>query len=272
MGSRSRSTLVVGLVRDPDASPAMAQLVDLADTRGDGHRRLGPLDADGVRAIAAVYAGDDVQEVPLESIARASGGVPGRVHEVMSEWAEQEATRRLAASAEFLATERRTRSADLEFANNIIGLKLGRLYGDAGTVVDASYGDCPYKGLAPFEEADAALVLRPGAARRRACRPDGGRRACSRSWGRPEAGSRRRSRPAWFPRFEPGCCRGAIAGALAVIRPGEHPMAELEHRRAAQWRRGRVVLVVDQFEEVFTTCRDDGGAKPFCRATRFDGG
>ena len=54
---------------------------------------------------------------------------PERVHEVMSDWAEQEATRRLAAAAEFLASERRERTADLEFANNVIGLKLARLYG-----------------------------------------------------------------------------------------------------------------------------------------------
>ena len=96
--------LVVGLVRHPDASRAVSRLIDRVDRRGDGHRRLAPLDAAGVREIARLYAGADVHEVPLESIARASGGVPGRVHEVMSDWAEREATRRLAAAAEFLAS------------------------------------------------------------------------------------------------------------------------------------------------------------------------
>ena len=100
-------TMVVGLVRDPEASPELARLIERLDSRGDGHRKLGPLDAEGVREIARQYAGDDVHEVPLESISRASGGIPGRVHEVMSDWAEQEATRRLAAAAEFLAAERR---------------------------------------------------------------------------------------------------------------------------------------------------------------------
>jgi class 3 adenylate cyclase len=97
-------TLVVGLVRDPSGSPALAQVIERADERRDGHRRLGPLGIDEVREVARLYAGADVEDVPLESILRASGGVPGRVHEVMSEWAEQEATRRLAAAAEFLAT------------------------------------------------------------------------------------------------------------------------------------------------------------------------
>src|SRR6185436_797526 len=133
-------TLVVVLVRDPDTSPAVARLIERVDSRGDGHRRLGQLDAAGVREIARLYAGVDVEEVPLESIARASGAVPGRVHEAMSDWAEREATRRLAAAAEFLATERRERSADLEFANNVIGLKLARLYGVEETSVEPDSG------------------------------------------------------------------------------------------------------------------------------------
>ena len=153
------ATMVVGLVRDPEASPDVGPTDRASRSRGDGHRKLGPLDAEGVREIARQYAGDDVHEVPLESICRASGGVPGRVHEVMSEWAEQEATRRLAAAAEFLAAERRTRAADLDFANNVIGLKLGRLYADDRTVVDQRHGECPYKGLAPFAEADASLFF-----------------------------------------------------------------------------------------------------------------
>jgi class 3 adenylate cyclase len=119
--------LILAVAREPDLSPAVAALIECANERGDGHRRLGPLGAEDVREIARLYAGEEVQEVPLESVARASGGVPGRVHEVMTEWAEQEATRRLTAAAEFLATERSTRTADLEFANNVIGLKLGRL-------------------------------------------------------------------------------------------------------------------------------------------------
>ena len=40
-------TLVVGIVREPDASPAVARLIDRVDPRGDGHRSLGPLDACG---------------------------------------------------------------------------------------------------------------------------------------------------------------------------------------------------------------------------------
>ena len=154
-----RPVLVLCLLRDPELGPDVERLLRAVDVRGDGHRGLGPLDADGVRGIAALYAADDVDSVPLESIARASEGVPARVHELMSEWAQQEAARRLTAAAEFLAAERRHRRADLAFANNVIGLKLGRIYAVEATTVDLGPGEAPYKGLAAFEESDAALFF-----------------------------------------------------------------------------------------------------------------
>ena len=72
----------------------------------------------------------------------------------MSEWAEREAGRRLAAAAEWLSAERSDRNADLKFANNVIALKLARLYSADGPV-DATPAACPYKGLASFEDEDA---------------------------------------------------------------------------------------------------------------------
>ena len=151
-------TLVLCLLHNVDLGPEVQELLSAVDGRGDGLRRLEPVDSDAIRTIAGLYAKNDVDSVPLESIARASGGVPAQVHELMSAWAQQEATRRLAAAAEFLAAERRHRSADLAFANNAIGLKLGRLYsGEANAELEQ--GEAPYKGLASFEESDAALFF-----------------------------------------------------------------------------------------------------------------
>ena len=148
----SRPALVVGLFRDARERPELAGLSERADVRGDGHVELGPLDLDGVTDVARSYVGD-VDEVPVESMLRASQGVPARVHEVVSEWARDEAKRRLEAAAEWLAAGRDRRAAGLEFANNVIGLKLGRIYrapeGRDGVE------QCPYKGLASFEESDA---------------------------------------------------------------------------------------------------------------------
>ena len=90
-----RPLMVLGFLRSVDASPALAELVHGVNKRGDGHRALSPLDADGVRDIVSLYVGDAVPDVPLESMVRSSKGVPVRVHEVASDWARSEATRRL---------------------------------------------------------------------------------------------------------------------------------------------------------------------------------
>ena len=96
------------------------------------------------------------------------------MHEVVSEWARDEAKRRLEAAAEWLAAGKDRRAAGLEFANNVIGLKLGRIYGrpEGRGRADA----CPYKGLAAFEESDAPYFFgreRAGGRARRANRGDG---------------------------------------------------------------------------------------------------
>jgi WD40 repeat protein/class 3 adenylate cyclase len=256
-------TLVVGLVRDPDASPAVARLIDRADSRGDGHRGLGPLDAAGVREIARLYAGADVQEVPLESIGRASGGVPGRVHEVMSDWAEQEATRRLAAAADFLATERRERSADLEFANNVIGLKLARLYGGDKRPVETDAGECPYKGLASFEEEDARLFFgRERLVGELAARTVGA--GLLAVVGASGSGKSSVIAAGLLPSLRAGLLPGSERWRSLVMRPGEHPVAALDSLSIpSEGGDERIVLVIDQFEELFTTCPDEEERRRF---------
>jgi WD40 repeat protein/class 3 adenylate cyclase len=250
-------TLIVVLVRDPEASRPVARLIERADGRGDGHRRLGPLDAVGVREIARLYAGADVQEVPLESIARASGGVPGRVHEVMSDWAEREATRRLAAAAEFLATQRRERSADLEFANNVIGLKLARLYGGEEALFETAAGECPYKGLASFEEEDAPFFFgRERLVGELAARTVGA--GLLAVVGASGSGKSSVIAAGLVPSLGAGLLPGSKRWRSLVMRPGEHPLAAL-HSLSISGQDGdeRLVLVIDQFEELFTTCQDE---------------
>ena len=87
--------LVLALLRDEAASPELAALIGCADERGDGHHSLPPFDLEEVRGVVRLYVGDAVSEAPVESFARASEGVPGRVHEVVSDWTRTEASRRL---------------------------------------------------------------------------------------------------------------------------------------------------------------------------------
>ena len=58
-----RPILALALLRDPAASAKLAALVERVDERGDGHCDLGPLDADGVRGIVQLYAGEATAEV-----------------------------------------------------------------------------------------------------------------------------------------------------------------------------------------------------------------
>jgi WD40 repeat protein/class 3 adenylate cyclase len=249
-----RPVLVLCLLRDPELGPDLERLLRAVDVRGDGHRGLGPLDADGVRGIAALYAPDDVDNVPLESVARASEGVPARIHERMSEWAQQEAARRLTAAAEFLAAERRHRRADLAFANNAIGLKLGRIYAVEATTVDLGPGEAPYKGLAAFEESDAALFFgREQLVGELAARTVGA--GLLAVVGASGSGKSSVIAAGLLPSLRAGLLPGSERWTTASIRPGEHPVAELSIVDTSGDE--RLVLVVDQFEEVFTLCKDE---------------
>ncbi len=66
----------------------------------------------------------------------------------------------------------------------------------------------------------------------------------------------------------PALAEGALPGSerwrQVLMRPGAHPLAELE--RALPDGREHALLVVDQFEEVFTVCRDEGERTAFLDA------
>jgi WD40 repeat protein len=214
-------------------------------------------------------------------MARASHGVPGRVHEVVSEWARDEAGRRLAAAAEWLAEGRGRRSADLEFANNVIGLKLGRLYRGEGEAPAADSG-CPYKGLASFEEDDAASFF----GRERLVGELAARTVQVGLLGVLGAsGSGKSSVVAagLLPSLDAGLLPGSDRWRHVVFRPGEHPQEALTAALAAiappsgggdpveatieaVGSDGRLVVAIDQFEEVFTLCADEREREAFIGA------
>ena len=87
---------------------------------------LEPLDADGVRAIAALYAPAG-SEIPVDD---AGGHEPRRrprVHEAASEWARREATRRVDALADQAASGRsQARALETELAGSVIDLQSTR--------------------------------------------------------------------------------------------------------------------------------------------------
>jgi WD40 repeat protein len=277
-----RPVMIVGAFRDAQGLPALASLVDMVDERGDGHRSLPPLDVIGVADIVRLYAGREVEDAPVESMWRASGGVPSRVHEVVSEWARDEAKRRLTAAAEWLAEGRSTQAGELEFANNVIALKLGRLYDvDAAGAALASEV-CPYKGLAAFDVDDAAYFFgRERLVGDLAARTVGV--GLLGVVGPSGSGKSSAVLAGLVPSLAEGLLPGSERWRHVVMRPGEHPIQELRSAlgSAALGTNGdgdlvasmgqveagsRLVLLVDQFEELFTTTLDADERDAFVEA------
>jgi WD40 repeat protein/class 3 adenylate cyclase len=271
-----RPVLVLGLLRDRTAVADLARLIERADERGDGHRGLAPLDIDGVRGIVRLYVRQDETDAPVESMARASQGIPGRVHEVVSEWARSEASRRLTAAAEFLAAGRDRHASDLQFANNVIGLKLGRLYSVEGRDVLA-IETCPYKGLAAFERDDSAYFF----GRERLVGELAARTVQVGLLGVVGASGSGKSSvigAGLLPSLAAGLLPGSENWKQVAIRPGKHPMQVLRAALSSEAQdpieaavgaltpEGRLVLVVDQFEETFTLCAGEAERTDFVEA------
>jgi DNA-binding SARP family transcriptional activator/WD40 repeat protein len=223
---------------------------------GAGDRlALEPLDADAVRSIALSYAPGDGDGIPADALLRDSRGVPGRVHEVARAWARDNAGRRVVASAPRTAAGRTAlRSAEDALVEDVVDLRAARQRADRHvgpreTVV------CPFKGLASFEATDAAYFC--GRERLIA-------ELVARSVGAPllavvgPSGSGKSSvlRAGLMPALADGVLPGSETWPQRLLRPGEHPLRELAAARVDELEAGSTVLAVDQFEEVFTACRD----------------
>jgi WD40 repeat protein len=260
----SAPVLLVGVLQEAPEASALAALVERADVRGDGHRRLGPIGADDVAAIAEAAVGAlDEDEFPAESILRTSGGVPARVHEAVEEWAREEASRRLEAAAEFLSEGRARQAAGLDFAGNLIARNLGRIYRTpAADASDADGAACPYRGLAPFGEADAPYFFgRERLVGEVAARTVG--TGLLGVVGPSGSGKSSLVMAGLLPSLAAGLLPGSERWGQVVLRPGEHPVDALESALLSAAPGTRLVVVVDQFEETFTTAADDGERKAF---------
>ena len=119
---------------------------------------------------------------------------------------------------------------------------------------------CPYKGLASFDAEDAEYFF--GRERLVA-------ELVARLVGAPllavvgPSGSGKSSvvRAGLLPALAGGVLPGSDHWAQALIRPGEQPLRELRRATRRLAREWHSVLVVDQFEELFTACQDEAGAR-----------
>jgi WD40 repeat protein/class 3 adenylate cyclase/energy-coupling factor transporter ATP-binding protein EcfA2 len=115
---------------------------------------------------------------------------------------------------------------------------------------------CPYKGLLPFEPEDSELFFG-----REQLAEDLATRLTESSFlaivGPSGSGKSSLVRAGVVPALQ-----GSSGDGLrtAIFSPGAHPLAQLAGAREAP------LLVVDQFEEVFTLCRDEGQRRQFIDA------
>jgi WD40 repeat protein/DNA-binding SARP family transcriptional activator len=222
---------------------------------------LPPLDAEAIATIAGGYAPRGAEDPPVAWLTDASGGVPRRVHELAGQWARREAARHVSRSAELTANGRATlHSLESELDRQVAelqatGERSARATPGRGHVV------CPFKGLAAFDVEDAAYFF----GRERLVR-----HFVTKLVGTPllgvigPSGSGKSSavRAGLLPALAEGVLPALEQARRVVMRPGDHPPGDL----AALVGEGRFVLVVDQFEEVFTHCGDEGERTAFIAA------
>jgi DNA-binding SARP family transcriptional activator/WD40 repeat protein len=153
-----------------------------------------------------------------------------------------------------LAQDAALRSAEAELSDDLLALQVldarsPRPGGEAPAAVV-----CPFMGLATFDAAHAGYFF--GRERLVAA-------LVARLVGSPllavigPSGSGKSSvvRAGLLPALEGGVLPGSERWQLALLRPGWNPSVQLD--RVLLEPGERVVLVVDQFEEVFTVCRDE---------------
>lgn len=235
----------------------------LADLPSEAVLMLEPLDATAVETIARQYAhGTPAEEdVPVQWLLEASGGVPRVVHQVASHWVRREAARRVdTVAARAAAGREQLRSIEAELTDGVEDLQEVReritpRRWEAPVV-------CPFKGLASFDVADAPyffgreklvaeLVARlVGAQLLGIVGPSG-------------SGKSSVMRAGLLPALANGVLPHSETWKQVLIRPGEHPLRELTDAIAMVDDGERIVVAIDQFEETFTTCEDEAERAAF---------
>jgi DNA-binding SARP family transcriptional activator/class 3 adenylate cyclase/WD40 repeat protein/energy-coupling factor transporter ATP-binding protein EcfA2 len=267
---RAAPMLVVATFRSDAAHPGPTGPPDSKASQ----LALGPLPSDAVGHICELYATEPWSAEDIDRLCELTGGVPLLVHEQASEWARERAGRRMAeATDRAAASRRRLLTSRGEVADGVEGIQrlleqrraqlAGREAQLQATAVAALAG-CPYKGLARFEEADAAnffgrerlvaeLVARVAESPLLAVVGPSG------------SGKSSLIRAGLLPALTAGVLPGGVRWRSAVFCPGRHPAGELTRvlEYADRSAGERPIVFVDQFEETFTAGADRGEQEGF---------
>ncbi|HWO51272.1 MAG TPA: BTAD domain-containing putative transcriptional regulator, partial [Ornithinibacter sp.] len=262
---RGAATLTLRLTGHLGAVPEGAEVVELT-----------PLAPHEVRQVVADYVPADEVTRVAEQVHARTGGWPGAVHEAAVDAARALAVQRVGvAAAATGSSSAELASARAELADSVVLLR------DATT--DAEQPDprvCPWRGLAAYDVDDARWF----AGRERLVAELVSRLAGSRLLalvGASGSGKSSALRAGLLAALSADVLPGSGGWRVVTLRPGPHPMRELARRSldatgrdevadllthlvtASGDQEGRVVVAVDQFEEVWTVCADDAERRQF---------
>ena len=275
--SAADQILIALAVDDEQADPTLLHaLHQLAATQ----IRLTPLDMAQMRQVATLYLPAAAELIPADVLA-ATAGNPLRVHRAVNDWVGSDAIHRVGVLAEQASTDRRgLKAVESDLTGTVIDLQLvrerARLFGvtTARTMSDPQ-GE-PYRGLTSFDVEDAAEFYgRERLVAEMVTRLAGG--GLLGVVGPSGSGKSSVVRAGLVPALRSGVLPGSEDWTVVLLRPGEHPMRALDRAvlstfprelivslrdagelllaAAARMPLGRrVVVVIDQFEEVFTLC------------------
>ncbi|MGW4434611.1 nSTAND1 domain-containing NTPase [Streptomyces sp. NPDC004596] len=206
---------------DPNAGPVARFAAELRKLRveagGPTYRVMAQRTNQGASTLSQAAAGERLATLPVVlAYVRACGGDE-------TEWE----TRWREAAAE-VAAEPRTEDEDTE---------------------------PPYRGLARFEPGDAALFFGRDELTGRLLELASSRRFTA-VFGPSGSGKSSLLRAGLIPRIRIPDPARASPAALRVLTPGEHPLRTHAQRLAPKDGDGDTWLIVDQFEELYTLCRD----------------
>ena len=240
---------------------------------------LGPLDLESVSAIVHQYVGAEDVPVMAQQVLADSGGWPDRVHQASVSHARRAAVRQVETAT--VVADRS--SAALASARAELSEGVQRLAETGHHEWSTDTDTCPWKGLESYDVEDARWF----AGRERLVAELVSRLAGNRLLGVVGASGSGKSsllRAGLLAALADDVLPGSAGWQQIVVRPGAHPMRELARQalgtrhtdvgellsRLIRTESGvvdrRVVLVVDQFEEVWTACQDAGECAAFLDA------
>ena len=238
---------------DPAYADARLRAVELRT----GHARrmqLPPLDDGDAAFIVQRYAGARADADVVRRIVAHAHGLPGRLQELAAAWLEEDASLRVAGAVSQAPAARHALSLVRATVREGV-LDLHRVKEERAARAGAGGALCPYKGLARFEKLDAAIfhgreALVATLVARLADTP------LVAVVGPSGAGKSSTVRAGLLPALTEGVLPGSGDWPQHVLLPGGTPrrlLAPLLDEAPGQ----PGVVVVDQFEELFISCRDE---------------